>query len=66
MLEAIFTHSTLGFCIWDIPALIVLIAIVVVFIVHRHNQKKREKDFEDQLAERWADKSVDSKTAGRA
>nr|WP_320025575.1 hypothetical protein [uncultured Acetobacterium sp.] len=63
MLEAIFTHSTLGFCIWDIPALIVLIAIVVVFIVHRHNQKKREKDFEDQLAERWADKSVDSKTA---
>ncbi|MBI4856903.1 MAG: hypothetical protein HY818_09195 [Acetobacterium woodii] len=63
MLEAIFTHSTLGFCIWDIPALIVLIAIVVIFIVHRHNQKKREKDFEDQLAERWADKSVDSKTA---
>ena len=66
MFGAIFTHSTLGFCMWDIPALIVLIAVCVIFAVHRHNQKKREQEFEEQLAERWADESVDAKTARRA
>ena len=66
LFDAIFTHSTLGFCIWDIPSLIVLIAIVAIFIVHRHNQKKREMDFEDQLAQRWADESVDTGRTGRS
>lgn len=54
-----FAHTSLGFCIWDIPALIVLIAVIVVFIAHRHNQKKREKDFEDQLAEKLAKNTVE-------
>lgn len=55
-----FDHTILGFCIWDIPALIVLAATIVVFLVHRHKQKKREKDFEDQLAEKLAEKSTNA------
>ena len=48
MLEYMFSHSFFGLCAWDLPALIVLIAMIVVFAVHRHNMKKREKDFEDE------------------
>lgn len=44
-----FTHNSLGLCFWDLPALAVAIIMIVVFAVHRHNQKKREKDFEDEL-----------------
>lgn len=58
MLETMFSHSVLGFCAWDLPALIVLVAMMIVFITHRHNQKKREKDFEEQLADKLADQSV--------
>lgn len=42
-------NTTLGFCMWDIPALIVLIAIVAVFVVHQVRHKKRQKEFDEQL-----------------
>ena len=29
-----FLHTKLGFCFWDIPALLVLLVIVVLFVVH--------------------------------
>ena len=57
-----FAHTSLGFCAWDIPALIVLIIMIVVFIVHRHNKKKREVDFENQLAEKLANEAVKTQT----
>lgn len=60
MLEYMFSHSVLGLCAWDLPALIVLIAMVVVFVVHRHKQKKRENEFEDELTDRLAQETVDS------
>ena len=34
MLEYMFSHSVLGLCAWDLPALIVLIVMIVVFGVH--------------------------------
>ena len=43
-----FVHN-LGIHSWDIPALIVAVILVVMILVHRHNQKKREKDFEEEL-----------------
>lgn len=49
-----FEHTSLGFCKWDIPALVVLGAIVVIFCVHHYKQKKREKQFEDELAKKLA------------
>lgn len=62
MLEYMFSHSFFGLCAWDLPALIVLIAMVVIFVAHRHKMKKREDEFEDELASRWADESVDHAT----
>ena len=55
-----FAHTSFGFCAWDIPALIVLLAMVVIFIVHRHNQKKREKEFEQELADLQAQESIEA------
>lgn len=58
MIETMFSHSILGLCAWDLPALLVLITMVVVFLGHRHKQKKREKDFEEQLSDKLAEDTV--------
>ena len=47
-------HTTFGFCLWDVAALIVLVAMVVVLVAHIIRQKKRERDFEDELSEKMA------------
>ena len=60
MLKYMFSHSVLGLCAWDLPALIVLIVMIVVFAVHRHKQKKRETEFEEQLADKLAQETVDT------
>lgn len=51
-------HSTLGFCWWDIPALIVLIVVIAVFVWKRHDMKKQEKDLEDKISELYANDTV--------
>lgn len=38
-------------CIWDIPAFLLLAAVLVVFLVYCHKQKKREDAFEKALEE---------------
>lgn len=52
MLEYMFSHSFFGLCAWDLPALLVLALMVVVFGLHRHKMKKREDEFEEELEER--------------
>ena len=49
-----FVHN-LGIHSWDIPALIVAVILVVMILVHRHNQTKREKDFEEELDQKIQD-----------
>ena len=44
-----FEHAVLGFCWWDIPGLIALIAITVAFFVKRHKLKEERKDLESRL-----------------
>lgn len=60
----IFEHTSLGFCWWDIPALIILIVVIVVFVWKHHDMKKQEKDLEDQIAELYTDDAtkMDSKS----
>lgn len=50
----LFEHATLGFCWWDLLALIVLIVVIVVFVWKHHDMKKQEKDLEDKIAELYA------------
>ena len=47
-------HTTFGFCLWDLLALIVLAVMVVVLIVHIQKQKKRQRELEEQLADEQA------------
>lgn len=51
-------HTTLGFCLWDLLALIVLVVLVAVLVVHILKQRKREKDFEDELAEKQSQENA--------
>lgn len=57
-------HTTLGFCLWDVLALVVLVAIVAVLAVHIVKQRKREKDFEDELAEKQSQASASAPGKG--
>lgn len=56
----ILEHTMLGFCWWDIPALLILIGIAVYFVVKNHKRKEEEKDLEDQLSELYADDAVEA------
>ena len=51
-------HTKLGFCWWDLLALLILLAVVIVYLVRRHNLKKEQKDLEDQLSDLYAEYSV--------
>lgn len=52
-------HTVLGFCWWDLIALIVVIAVIVFFVVKHNNMKNEEKDLEDQLADLYAADTVE-------
>lgn len=54
----ILEHTVLGFCWWDLPALILLIVVIVVFAWKHHDVKKQEEELEDQISE------MNEKTAG--
>lgn len=51
-------HTKLGFCWWDLLALLILLAVVIVYLVRRHNLKKEQKDLEDQLSDLYAEDSM--------
>ena len=48
-----FVHTKLGFCFWDIPALIVLIAIIAIFVVHVIRQKDVKTSLKTNSQTRW-------------
>lgn len=47
-----FVHTSLGLCFWEIPALLTGLGMIIAAVVHNHNQKKRNKDFEEGLEEK--------------
>lgn len=55
----IFEHTTFGFCWWDILALIILTAVIVVFVWKHHEMKKQEKELEDKIAELYVDDTTE-------
>ena len=44
-----FDHNVLHICFWTLPAILVGIIMIVMGLVHHHNQKKREQEFEEQM-----------------
>lgn len=55
----IIEHTRLGFCWWDLLALIILIAVIVVFAVRRSNLRDEQKELEDQLSDLYAEDSME-------
>lgn len=55
----ILEHTVLGFCWWDLPAVIVLIVVIAGFVWKHHDMKKQEKDLEDQISELYANDTVE-------
>ena len=53
----IFEHTRLGFCWWDLLALVILVIVVVAFAVKR---SKLKDELEDQLSELYAEDSVEA------
>ena len=50
---------SLGFCAWDIPAFIVLLLAITVFVIYNRRMKKKERELSELFAENMADKAVD-------
>lgn len=44
-------HSAFGWCFRDLPALIVLVAIVVIFTVRARKMKDRERQLNEEPAQ---------------
>lgn len=55
----LFEHTKLGFCWWDLLALIILVIVVVAFAVKRSKLKDEQDELEDQLSELYAEDSVE-------
>ena len=51
-------NIALGFCFWDILALIVLLAVVIGFVIRTVNLNTPEKVLEDELSEIYADQTT--------
>ena len=51
----ILEHTRLGFCWWDLIALIILIVVAVIFVYKFVNMKKTQKDLEDQISEIYSE-----------
>lgn len=54
----VLSHSVLGFCWWDLLALLALIVVVVYFVVHYRKMKRAEKELEDELSALYADDTL--------
>ncbi len=52
-------HSSLGFCWWDLVALLVLVGVIVVFIVKTRQQKKLIQELENEISSLSAEEVVE-------
>ena len=43
------SHALLGFCWWDLLALAVLAAVVILFVVHHQKLKETEEELESRF-----------------
>ena len=42
-------HTVIGFCQWDLPALIILLIVAIVLLWRNHKLKKREEELQDKI-----------------
>lgn len=51
----ILEHTTFGFCLWDLPAVVILIIVIAAFVWKLHDMKQQERELEDQISGLYAD-----------
>ena len=51
-----FENAVLGFCWWDLVALIILIAIAVGFFLQMKRLNRKKQDLEDQVSQKYSEK----------
>lgn len=45
-------NYSLGFCHWDLPALLIVIAVLVVIMIHNHRHKKKVQQYRREIEEK--------------
>ena len=55
----VLSHTKLGFCWWDLLALVALVVVVGLFVVHRKKMKERTKQLEDEVSALYAGDSFE-------
>lgn len=57
-------HTRFGFCWLDLPAVLLLVVLFVVYLIRRHDLKVQKKELEDKLSALYAgDLTEDQNTA---
>lgn len=47
-----FDHNVLHICFWTLPMIILGVIMIVMAVVHKRNQDKREEEFNQQMEEK--------------
>ena len=50
-MDYVWSHTRLWWCWWDIPAAIILIAVIIYCLIKIHKQKKERNEISDRLDE---------------
>ncbi len=53
-MQYIIEHTVMKFTWWDIPALLVFIGVIVLYLYKNHKAKQEENRLEEQLAAYYA------------
>ena len=61
----LFSHNTLGLHIYTLFSLPVIIAMIIMGVVHTRNQRKRDKDFEDEMEKLREEASSETSVEGQ-
>lgn len=48
----VYVHDVLNVHFWDVLTIIAAVLVIAVWAGHRHNQKKREKEFNEDMDQR--------------
>lgn len=56
----IIEHTRIGFCGWDVLALVVLVIVTIVFAVRCNKLKEEQEELEECLSELYAEDSIEA------
>ena len=59
-------HTVIGFCQWDLPALIILLIVAAILLWRNHKLKKREEELQDQIDEYARNSDLANESAANA